>query len=336
MERYSKQILFDEIGEEGQKKLSESKVVVIGCGALGTVIANNLARSGVGYIRIVDRDYVELSNLQRQILFDEEDIKNSLPKAIAAEYKLKKINTNIIVESIIKDVNSSNILTICKDMDLILDATDNLNIRYLINDVSIKLNIPWIYGAVIGSIGMTHTIIPKQTPCLRCIMPDIPPAGSVDTCDLVGVLNSIVNIIASIQSTEAIKLLIGKTEAVIKDLRYIDVWNNDFEVMKINHKEDCPACSNNKLEFLNRNLQDVTFLCGKDSVQVNPMNNDISADSIVGRLEASGIEVRRNNFFLKFEVEDVEFTLFYDGRAILKNISDTIKAKILYGKYIGF
>lgn len=335
MERYSKQILFGEIGEYGQKKLRDAKVVVIGCGALGTVIVNNLARSGVGYIKIVDRDYIELSNLQRQILFDEEDIDNNLPKVIAAEYKLKKINSSIIIESIIKDVNSNNIENICKDMNLILDATDNLNIRYLINDVSIKLNIPWIYGAVIGSTGMTHTIIPEQTPCFRCIMPNIPPAGSIDSCDLVGVLNTIVNIIASIQSTEAIKFLIGKTKDIINGLRYIDVWNNDFETIEISHKENCPAC-NNKFEFLNSNMQDAIFLCGKDSVQVNPMNKEISSNSIIEKLESKGIKVRQNKFFLKFEVEGVVFTLFYDGRAILKNISDTIKAKALYGKYIGF
>ncbi len=336
MERYSKQVLFSEIGEEGQKRLNDAKVVIIGCGALGTVVANNLARSGVGYIRIVDRDYIELSNLQRQILFDEEDIENNLPKVIAAEYKLKKINSSITMDSIIKDVNSSNIVGICKDMDLILDATDNLNIRYLINDVSIKLNIPWIYGAVIGSTGMTHTIIPKETPCFRCIMPNIPPAGSIDSCDLVGVLNSIVNMIASMQSTEAIKLLIGKREAIIKGLRYIDVWNNDFETIEISNKDNCPACGNNEFEFLNRDSKDAIFLCGKDSVQINPMNGEIYSNNIIDRLEARGIEVIKNKFFLKFEVEDITFTLFYDGRAILKNISDTTQAKILYGKYIGY
>lgn len=335
MERYSKQILFDEIGEEGQKRLNSAKVVIIGCGALGTAVANNLARSGIGYLRIVDRDYIELSNLQRQILFDEEDIKDNLPKVIAAEYKLKKINSNITIESIIKDVNSSNIENICKDMDLILDATDNLNIRYLINDVSIKLNIPWIYGAVIGSTGMTYTIIPKETPCFRCIMPNIPPAGAIDSCDLVGVLNSIVSIIASMQSTEAIKLLIGKKEALIKGLRYIDVWNNDYETIEISSKSDCMACSNEEFEFLNSNMQDAIFLCGKDSVQVNPMNKNISTDIIINKLEDQGIKVKKNKFFLKFEAEGVAFTLFYDGRAILKNISDTVKAKVIYGKYIG-
>lgn len=336
MERYSKQILFDEIGKEGQKRLNNAKVVVIGCGALGTVVANNLARSGVGYIKIVDRDYIEVSNLQRQILFDEDDIENNLPKAIAAEYKLKKINSDIVVEGIIEDVNANNIIKLCEDMDLILDATDNLNIRYLINDASIKLNIPWIYGAVIGSNGMTHTIIPKKTPCLRCIMSVIPPAGAIETCDTAGVLNTIVNIIASIQCTEAIKLLIGKENEIIQGLRYIDIWNNDFETMEMNKRENCLACGNENFEFLNSDSQDAIFLCGKDSVQVNPINKSISADNIIKRLKSQEIELKRNKFFLKFEVENIQFTLFYDGRAILKNVSDTAKAKTLYSKYIGF
>lgn len=336
MERYAKQILFDRIGKKGQEKLSRAKVVIIGCGALGTVIANNLTRSGVGYIRIVDRDYIELSNLQRQILFDEEDIDRNLPKVIAAEYKLKKINSSIVIESIIKDVNSTNILSICSGMDLILDATDNLNIRYLINDASIKLGIPWIYGAVIGSTGMTHTILPGETPCLRCIMPDIPPSGAADTCDLVGVLNSVVNIIASFQSTEATKLLTGNKDDLVKELRFIDIWNNDFEVIEVKKKTDCPVCGENEFEFLNRESKDAVFLCGKDSVQVNPMNKEISTENIIARLETTGIKTKRNDFFIKFEVEDIQFTLFYDGRAILKNISDTTRAKILYGRYVGF
>lgn len=336
MERYSKQVLFDKIGQEGQEKLGKAKVVIIGCGALGTVAVNNLVRSGVGYIKIVDRDYIELSNLQRQILFDEEDIKNNLPKVIAAQYKMEKVNSSIKIESLIKDVNSTNILDICRGMDLIIDATDNLNIRYLINDASIELDIPWIYGAVIGSTGMTHTVIPGETPCLRCIIPTIPPSGAVDSCDLIGVLNTVVNIISSLQSTEALKLLMGKKEDLVKGLRYIDIWDNEFETLEVARREDCPACGRGELEFLNTDSQDVTFLCGRDSVQINPMNKNISASSIISRLGAVGIDVRQNNFFLKFEVEGVQFTLFYDGRAILKNISDTVKAKVLYGKYIGF
>lgn len=336
MDRYAKQILFEQIGIDGQKKLQQSKVVIIGCGALGTVSANNLARSGVGYIKLVDRDYIERSNLQRQILFDEEDIENNLPKAVAAAYKLRKINPEITVESVVADVNTRNIIDICRGMDLILDATDNFHIRYLINDVSVKLEIPWIYGGAIGSMGMTHTIIPGETPCFRCIMPDMPPAGSVDTCDQVGVLNGITSIIASMQSTEAMKLLIGKKDAFIRGIRFIDIWNNDFEVVEKRKKENCPACGNKNYEFLHRDSEEAVYLCGKDSVQINPMNSEISVDQLLGKLQGIGIEAKKNPFYLKFQAENVQFTLFYDGRAILKNISDINQAKSLYARYIGF
>ncbi|MEW9124350.1 MAG: ThiF family adenylyltransferase [Thermotaleaceae bacterium] len=335
MERYAKQILFQEIGREGQEKLLASKVVIIGCGALGTVIANNLTRSGVGYIKIVDRDYIELSNLQRQILFDEEDIEKNLPKAVAAQEKLKKINSSIVIESVIADVNARNIEGICKGMDLILDATDNFNIRFLINDISVKLNIPWIYGGAISSTGMTHTIIPGETPCFRCMMPDIPPAGAVDTCDLVGVLNSTVNVIASLQSVEAIKLLIGKKTDLIKGVRYIDIWHNDFEVFEKRRRKDCPTCQEYHFEYLENRTEDAVYLCGQDSIQINPINNKISTESILQKLEAAGVKVQKNAFFLRFKVEEVQVTLFYDGRAILKNTSDIAHAKSLYARYIG-
>jgi adenylyltransferase/sulfurtransferase len=335
MDRYSKQILFDKIGRIGQEKLMSSKVIIIGCGALGTVIANNLARSGVGYIRLVDRDYIEMTNLQRQVLFDEEDIENNLPKAVAAENKLKKINSDIKIESVIDDVNQRNIVKLCSGMDLIMDGTDNFSTRFLINDVSLKLNIPWIYGGAIGSTGMMRTIIPGETPCFRCIFRTIPPAGSIATCDTAGVLNSITNVIASFQSAEAIKLLTGQRNELVKGMRYIDVWSGDYEILDIKPDVHCPACRGNGYEFLNSQVEDAVYLCGKDSVQVNPINTGTSAEQILGRLEAMGVPVRKNRFYLKFTVEEVQFTLFYDGRAILKNVSDTSRAKTLYSKYIG-
>ncbi|MFZ5968418.1 MAG: ThiF family adenylyltransferase [Bacillota bacterium] len=335
MERYAKQILFDGIRKEGQEKLLEGKVVIIGCGALGTVIANNLVRAGVGYIRLVDRDYIEMSNLQRQLLYDEEDIKNNLPKVIAAENKLKKINSSIRIESIITDVNSKNAAAVCEGMDVILDATDNFNTRFLINDVSVKLGIPWIYGGAIGSTGMIHTIIPGKTPCFRCIFPDIPPAGAADTCDTVGVLNSITNIIASLQSTEALKLLTGNMEEIIKEIRYLDIWQNVHENISMSKKESCKTCGKNDFEYLNNDSEDAIYLCGKDSVQVNPMNQSISVNQIIERLNGLDIAVRKNPYYLKFTYEDVQFTLFYDGRAILKNIADVTKARSLYARIIG-
>lgn len=335
MKRYEKQILFAEIGDEGQKRLKTSKVIVIGCGALGTVICNSLVRAGVGHIKIVDRDYIELSNLQRQTLFDEKDIADNLPKAIAAKKKLELINSEIIIESDVIDVNSKNIEKLCKGMDLILDATDNFNIRYLINDISIKLDIPWIYGGVIGSTGVLSPIIPGKTPCFRCFMPDLPSSGSIETCDTVGVLNGITNMIASYQSTEALKILTQKTKNLIKGLLYIDIWDNNFEVVNLSKKDKCKACSDNNYEFLNRKEEDAVHICGKNSVQVNPLNKEISVEHIIYKLKAIGVNPQKNSFFIRFEIDDIIFTLFYDGRAIIKNVTDLNKAKSLYSKYIG-
>jgi len=336
MNRYEKQILFHGIGEEGQKKLKEAKVAIIGCGALGTVIADNLARAGVGFIRIADRDYIELSNLQRQTLFDEEDIKQNLPKAVAAQKKLERINSYIEIEAEVLHVNSLNIEKLCKDVDLILDATDNFNIRFLINDVAIKLGIPWVYGGVIGSTGVLSPIIPGETPCLRCIIPDIPDSGSIDTCDTIGVLNGITNIIASYQATEALKILTGQRENLIKGMLYIDVWENTFEFVSPSKKESCITCGDEDFEFLTRKEEDAVSLCGKNSVQINPYNNNVSIEGIAKRLDSIGITPKRNSYFMKFTIEEGQFTLFYDGRAIIKNVTDLNRARSLYSKYIGY
>lgn len=335
MERYEKQMLYGEIGIEGQKKLLAKKAVIIGCGALGTVIANNLVRSGIGYIKIVDRDYIEISNLNRQILYDEEDIKENLPKAIAAEKKLKKINSDIEITSLIADVNSVNIEDICKGMDIILDGTDNLQTRYLINDTAIKLNIPWVYGAVIGSSGIVHTIIPHETPCLRCMFPKIPPIGSVETCDTAGVLNMITSIVASMESMEAIKILLNQNENIIKGLQFMDIWTNDYEYIDMKIDENCIACGNNKFEFLELNKEEAVYICGKNSIQINPIQKNISAEKIVQKLKSLNIDVIQNAYFIKFLVEDVQMTLFYDGRAIIKNTDDINRATSLYSRYIG-
>lgn len=335
MKRYEKQMLFEEVGLEGQHKLLNKKIAIIGCGALGTVISNNLVRAGVGYIKLIDRDYIELSNLQRQILFDEEDIENNLPKVIAATNKLRKINSSITIYPIIEDVNSMNIEDLCEGMDVIVDATDNFQIRYLINDISIKLNIPWVYGGAIGSTGMIHTIIPKETSCLRCMFPQIPAVGSSDTCDTVGVLNPITSIVASLESMEVIKLLLDKKETVIKDLQFIDIWTNTFEKVDININDNCIACGDKNFEFLNRDSDESVYLCGKDSIQINPMQRNVDTNNIINRLRVLDIHVNQTKYFLRFTVEDVIVTLFNDGRAILKNTSDKNRAKSLYAKYIG-
>jgi adenylyltransferase/sulfurtransferase len=335
MERYSKQILFNDLGEKGQRNLLNSKVLVVGCGALGTVIANNLVRAGVGYVKIVDRDYVELSNLQRQMLFDESDIQNNIPKAIAAQEKLKKINSEIIIDCEVVDMNPTNAIRLCKDMDLILDGTDNFSTRFLINDVSIKLNIPWIYGGAIGSTGMVLPIIPGKTPCFRCLQPEVPETGGMATCDTIGVLNSTTSIVASLQSIEAIKILSKNEERLNNKLQVFDLWTGEFNFVEIQKNTYCTACAKHQWDFLNRGYEDVVYLCHNNSVQINPANRGVNFEDLIRKLERIDIEIKKSPYFLRFFIEDVQISVFGDGRAIMKNVSDTNQAKSLYAKYIG-
>ena len=276
IDRYSRQVLFPGIGENGQKKLGNSSVAVIGCGALGTVIATILVRAGIGKIKIIDRDFIEYHNLQRQVLFDEDDIRNQLPKAIAAERHLKKVNSSIDIEGVVADVNYTNIERLISGVDLILDGLDNRETRFLINDVSLKHKIPWVYGGAISSFGMTMNIIPNETPCLRCMWHGTTERGLAMTCDTAGVIAPAPFIIGSLQSTEAIKILIG-VENINRDLISIDVWAGDFKHFKIARSSDCPSCQG-KYEFLDAQFgTKTTSLCGQNAVQVlNPGLKDIS------------------------------------------------------------
>lgn len=340
IDRYSRQIRFHGIGEEGQKKLMASKVTLCGCGALGTVLANNLARAGVGSIRVVDRDFIEPSNLQRQVLFDENDVTENLPKAEAAARKLRAINSAINIESVVTDIDRTNIESLCEDADLILDGSDNFEIRYLINDIAVKYNKPWVYGGVIGSNGMTMTIIPGQTPCLRCVFEAAPSPGSADTCETAGVLGPVVNIIASLQAAEAIKILAGKAETINKELVQIDVWENTFRRVKIAPllgKVDCPCCKHRNFEWLNGNFgSQTTSLCGRNAVQVSiRAANTLNFKDMAAQLKTVDDKVSFNKFMMKFNAESCEFTVFPDGRAIIKGTSDEDRARILYARYIG-
>ncbi len=339
IDRYSRQIRFHGVGEEGQRKLLASKVTLCGCGALGTVLANNLARAGVGSIKVVDRDFIEPSNLQRQVLFDENDVTENLPKAEAAARKLRAINSAINIESVVTDIDRTNIESLCEGSDLILDGTDNFEIRYLINDIAVKYNKPWIYGGVIGSNGMTMTIIPNQTPCLRCVFEAAPSPGSADTCETAGVLGPVVNIIASMQATEAIKILSGKPETINKELVQIDVWENTYRRVKIAPllgKVDCPCCKHRKFEWIDGEFgSQTTSLCGRNAVQIsNRTPNKLKFEDMAAQLKTLG-DVSFNKFMLKFNAEDCEFTVFPDGRAIIKGTSDIDRAKTLYARYIG-
>ena len=336
MERYARQILFPGIGEVGQRKLLQAKAVIVGCGALGTVIANTLARAGVGHLVIADRDFIELNNLQRQILFDEEDITKGLPKAAAAAEKLRRVNSSIRIEAVIADIHSGNIETLIRGADVVLDGTDNLETRYLINDACLKNGIPWVYGGVIGGHGMSMTIVPHKTPCLRCLFTNMPPPGATATCDTAGVLGSIVGVIASIESAEAMKLLIGKGR-LNEGLIAIDLWENSFEMIAIPERtENCPACGRGDYEYLAaREGIQTTTLCGHNAVQVSTRSAArIDFAELARRLAPVG-EVSFNEFMLRFKADGHELTLFPDARAIIKGTTDESVAKTFYAKYVG-
>jgi len=334
-ERYSRQAIFHGIGLAGQEKIGQSRVAVIGVGALGTVIANNLARAGVGHIRLIDRDFVELSNLQRQTLFNEEDVRNNLPKAVAAVEHLKNVNSEIVLEAVTSDLNASNAEMLLADIDLVMDGTDNYETRFLLNDVCLKKNIPWIHGAVLGSYGLTTNIIPGKTSCYRCFMPEIPEMGTGGTCSSTGVLNMITGIISCYASTEALKILMDSPD-IRKSAIFIDVWDNSFNSIELPINPDCPACNKKEYHYLDsRRNTYTTVLCGQNAVQIVPGQvRKMDFADVVERLSHLG-EFQYNSFILRLKIGQVEITLFTDGRAIIKNIENENKAKALYTEYFG-
>ena len=334
-DRYSRQTMFPGIGEDGQAKLISASAVIIGCGALGCNIATLLVRAGVGRIRIIDRDFIEYHNLQRQVLFNEEDIRSGLPKAIAAERHLRNVNSSVEIEGIVADVNYTNIESFCSGADVILDGLDNIETRLLINDVSLKHKIPWVYGGAIASSGMTMTIIPGETPCFRCFSPAVPEPGTIPTCETVGVVATAPAIIGSLQATEAMKILVG-SEEINRKLLIVNVWTGTFDQIKIEPRKDCPTCQG-KYEFLeSRYVIKTTTLCGQSrAVQVVNTNvSEIALDELAARLKNVG-QITQNEFMLSFIADDHEIFVFRDGRAIIKNTADELSAKELYTKYIG-
>ncbi len=339
LDRYRRQMRFYGIGEEGQRRLADSHVTLCGCGALGTVLANALVRAGVGHLRLIDRDFIETSNLQRQVLFDEHDVAEKLPKAEAAARKLGAINSSVHVEPVVTDIDRTNILGLVEDADLILDGTDNFEIRYLINDAAVKLGKPWVFGGCIGSHGQTMTILPGETPCLRCVFEAAPAPGEAGTCETAGVLSPIVNIVASFQAAEAFKLLTGRRDKINRELIFIDVWENMRKGMKIAPllgKVDCPCCQRRRFEWLEGDHgAHTTSLCGRNAVQVAHRSaTTLSFEDLARHLGALG-EVTYNRFLLRFTADGHEFTVFPDGRAIIKGTSDVDRARTLYAKYIG-
>lgn len=333
-DRYSRQILFKEIGAEGQKKLSGASVAIVGCGATGSILAALVARSGVGTIRIIDRDYVEASNLQRQSLFDESDANESVPKAIAAARQIARFNSQIVVEPQVADLIPQNVDSLLSSAEVILDGTDNFETRYLINDYAVKNSKPWIYAAAVGSYAATMNVLPGETACLACIFPDS-PRGAIETCETAGILNSAVNLVASIAATEALKLLVGAREKMRGSLLSWDVWSNEHaEVRADAARPGCRCCGQREFVHLEGRGRAHITLCGRNSVQIHERERPVDFAEISARLEPLGT-VRHNNFVLKFAREAYEITLFPDGRAIIKGTTDTAIARSLYARYIG-
>jgi molybdopterin/thiamine biosynthesis adenylyltransferase len=333
-ERYSRQMLFRAIGPEGQARLAEAKVALVGCGATGSSLATLLARAGVGFVRIIDRDYIEPSNLQRQVLFDEADAADSLPKAVAASRKIAAFNSDIQTEAVVADLTPSNVSDLLSGAQLIMDGTDNFQTRYLINDFAVSTATPWIYTAAVGSYGVTMNILPGQTACLACIFPDS-PTGIVETCDTSGILNSAVNLMASISATEALKLLVGARANLRRTLLSYDVWTNErAEISARRPRADCRCCDRREFVHLAGEGRPHITLCGRNSVQIHEQHRPIDFQQLTSRLSPHGL-VRHNDFVLKFWRDPYEMTLFPDGRAIIKGTTDTAIARSLYARFIG-
>ncbi len=353
--RYQRQTLLEQIGTDGQQRLLGASVLIVGCGALGTVSAEMLVRAGVGSARIVDRDIVELTNLQRQVLFDEEDVRNAMPKAEAARLKLGAINSSVRVDAHVEDFSHRTAERLCDGVDVIVDATDNFETRFLINDVAVSRGIPWVYGGAVATSGMTMTFLPRgdsrpwsghRTPCLRCVFEQAPPTGARMTCDTVGVLGPVVSTIASIQAAEAIKVLLGKFDAINRRLLSVDLWCMDITQLDITGalNDACPCCGKRDFEYLKgEGAADAVTLCGRDAVQITPADRGLLLlDRVLEVLSSHGT-FEATRFTLRGTFTDemgeggepIELTLFPDGRAILRGTTDAVRARSLYARYVG-
>lgn len=337
LERYSRQALFWGIGQEGQRRLRASKAVVVGCGALGCATISLLARAGIGQLVVVDRDFVELSNLQRQILFEEADAAAGLPKAVAAARAIERINSEVELQPLVVDVTPASVEGIVSGADVVLDGTDNLETRYLLNDACVKLGIPWIYGGALGSTGMSMTVLPKETACLRCVFPSSMSTGTMATCETVGVLGSVVVAVAAVQWTEAVKVLVGDHEHLNRGLVYLDLWAHGYDhVPSLGRDPDCPCCGQGKYEYLEAQATSrTTSLCGRNAVQVSPpVPRHLNLKELGRQLAAAGA-VTYNDYLVRFVVGAHELAIFADGRAIVKGTDDEAVARSLYARYVG-
>ncbi|MCU5653407.1 molybdopterin-synthase adenylyltransferase MoeB [Bacillus mycoides] len=337
IERYSRQQLFTPIGKEGQEKIRNKHVLIIGAGALGSASAESFVRAGIGKLTIIDRDYVEWSNLQRQQLYAEQDAIEKLPKAIAAQNRLKQINSDVQIQALVMDARVDNMETLLGGVDVIIDATDNFDIRFVINDTSQKHNIPWIYGSCVGSYGMSYTIIPKKTPCLHCVLKSVPVTGA--TCDTVGIISPAVQIVAAYQVAEAFKILVEDYEAVRKTFLMFDIWGNQYHSIKLGKikTEDCPSCGTNRTyPYLSYENQTKTaVLCGRNTVQIRPAHNrHYNFDELEKVLKNHG-KVDRNPYLLSCQLEEYRIVIFHDGRVFIHGTNEIQKAKQLYYRLLG-
>ncbi|HEY2821749.1 MAG TPA: ThiF family adenylyltransferase [Candidatus Acidoferrum sp.] len=335
-QKYSRQILFAGIGEKGQERLLAASAVVAGCGAIGAAAANLLVRAGVGRVRVIDRDFVEASNLQRQTLFEEADACDALPKAVAAERRLSAVNSQVHVEGIVADINPENAEELLGGFDVILDGTDNFETRFLVNDFAVQQSAPWIYAAAVGSYGLTMTVRPGVTACLACLLSgQRDGAGLDETCDTIGVLGPIVNLVASMEVAEALKLLSGNVEALHDRLISCDVWSGRFQSVRVARNAECAVCVRGEFAHLEGEAQPHITMCGRDSVQIHERGRALDLDALRQRLSPAVDDVRQNDFLLRFRVAPYEMTVFADGRAILKGTQDPAVARSIYARFIG-
>ena len=333
-ERYSRQVLFTGIGEAGQRRLAASHLALVGCGATGAAAASLLARAGIGRLTLIDRDFVEESNLQRQVLFDEADARESLPKAEAARRKIALFNSEIRVDAHIKDLTPGNIHELLSSADLILDATDNFETRYLLNDYSVEQGRPWIYSAAVGAYAVTMNILPGETACLACIFPE-PPMGTVETCDTAGILNSAVNLAASLAVTEALKLVTGARDRLRRTLLSCDLWTNEWSTVSAGRpRTGCEVCERRDFRHLRGEGRPHITLCGRNSVQIHEHGRPVNFIQLEARLRPHG-RVRFNDMMLRFEQGEKNLTIFRDGRAIIQGTADVAVARTFYARYIG-
>lgn len=336
-ERYSRQMILPGWGPSGQARLASRTAVVVGCGALGSHIASHLARAGVGRLVLADRDFVEIHNLPRQALYDEDDARQGLPKAVAAARRLRRVNSQVELEPMVMDVNADTVEALISEADVVLDGADNFEVRYLLNEACVKHRIPWVYGGVLGTYGLMAAILPGETPCLRCLLGPMPAPGTVPTCETAGVLGPAVAVIAAMEASEGLKILLGRREEVLCCMIMVDIWTGDYERAETARGlQRCPVCDDGQYELLTAERgSSAAVLCGRDAVQIRPWPaSPVDLKTLASRLAGVG-PILGNEYLLRLEVEGFQITLFGDGRAIIKGTNDPAQARALYARYIG-